>query len=376
MTRVSPFVLLLLLACEDPLVVQCVDAEPCTTVGLSIYRCGPCREGVLDCSSETCVGEIVPVNETCNGVDDDCDCAVDEDLGEIQPHTPLNTCADDFCGACRDAPMACVNGVMTCVIQPTQEVCDGHDNDCDCDVDEIPVEFSYSGPLETVGVGACSPRVSVCLDGSIRVVDEVLPKPTDVCFNGVDDDCDGLTDEADNPTVERSVVLVVDLSASMEADLTAARDSVCLFATASAAPLHIAIVAIAASGVGFPYVTVVSGFQNPSDACDTLYYDMPYTGSASEFQTDGITMGSAGGLPWPTTDRAVVVLTDEAVQEAYVTLQDVQIICSAFSFKLYIATEPDLFGLWQPTIDVCGGGVASLSALTPALEDWFQPECL
>ncbi len=57
-------------------------------------------------------------------------------------------------------------------------------------------QHCYDGEGFTQDVGACSSGVSTCTSGSWGAcVGQVLPT-TEVCGNGSDDDCDGVTDEA------------------------------------------------------------------------------------------------------------------------------------------------------------------------------------
>ena len=63
-------------------------------------------------------------------------------------------------------------------------------------------EPCYEGPLGTSGVGLCSPGVRSCVDGlwgscegQVLPAVEAIALGLEVCTNGVDDDCDGLTDE-------------------------------------------------------------------------------------------------------------------------------------------------------------------------------------
>jgi hypothetical protein len=372
-----------LVACEDLVAVSCVDGDACVTVGGEAKPpprrelCGVCRPGRLDCSENRCIGEVAPQEEVCDGLDNDCDCETDEDIDPIPAGEEDNTCSTSECGQCADAALVCLDGGLVCQGVPVVESCDTVDNDCNCEVDDIEVVFSYSGPPTTLGLGECRPAVTVCVDGALRTSQEVLPTEKDVCYNGKDDDCDGLVDEADTVAQPRSIVLVVDRSASMDEDIGSVTGVVCSFATTQPAPPFIAIVTVATAPV-FPYVEVVSDFEPSADACDRLYTGLPGPSSASEYQVDGVLIGSAGGLTWPTTDRAVVVLTDEEAQAANYSMFDIEVMCQALDWSLYVATPIGHQPAWADTVAVCGGAFSTLypDQLAANLPTWFEPECV
>ncbi|MCB9544680.1 MAG: hypothetical protein H6706_02150 [Myxococcales bacterium] len=161
-----------------------LDPEALCPVGV-----GACaREGRPRCTPDglVCDGEPgAPTDEACNGLDDDCDGRVDEDFGVGQP-------CEVGVGACAVAgETACVEGEVACTAaagEAAVEVCNGEDDDCDGVVDE-PVPC-YPGPDGTSGVGACRPGLAVCGAGCEGAV---VPGP-EAC-NGEDDDCDGAVDE-------------------------------------------------------------------------------------------------------------------------------------------------------------------------------------
>jgi Putative metal-binding motif len=126
--------------------------------------------------------------EVCNGVDDDCDDAIDEDfdLG-ARCEGGVGTClavgvivCDDRGGAACDATPG----------RPTPESCNGTDDDCDGVVDNLGETPCMAG------VGACEASGSeTCVDGQ-AVCDASPGVPSAELCNGVDDDCNGMIDDA------------------------------------------------------------------------------------------------------------------------------------------------------------------------------------
>ncbi|MCA9544180.1 MAG: hypothetical protein KC613_07305, partial [Myxococcales bacterium] len=211
--------------------------EPCDTGGVGACGVGVvvCRQGAPRCDP---VGAAQA--ETCNGVDDDCDGQVDEGTlrcGVGACAVEVSACVTGRDNVCRpDAPAAfdancdgvdedcdgltdedadpqatscgvgecfafgqrrCVAGAWSDDCTPRVAAaedadCDRRDDDCDGRNDE---DFQPQ-PL-TCGVGACArPGQRVCDSGVLRAVCEPAPGgDEDATCDGVDDDCDGLTDE-------------------------------------------------------------------------------------------------------------------------------------------------------------------------------------
>ena len=156
------------------------ETRPCT--GSGVGRCGmgtqTCVAGLEFPIWGECADLGEPIDEACNGVDDDCDATTDEGFSELSCGT----------GVCAATAPECVSGVpQSCVPgRGTEEECNGLDDDCDDSVDEAFADL-------TCGTGACATTVAACLDG---VPQECTPgaPATEIC-NGADDDCDGSTDE-------------------------------------------------------------------------------------------------------------------------------------------------------------------------------------
>jgi hypothetical protein len=111
--------------------------------------------------------------ELCNGADDDCDGQVDELFDVDQDGWFGGTVG---CEATYGTDADC-DDTEPNVNPGVVEVCDGIDDDCDGDVDE---DFDLDGD----GVTTCG---GDCDDGDPNV----RPGQSEVCGNGVDDDCDG-----------------------------------------------------------------------------------------------------------------------------------------------------------------------------------------
>ena len=153
---------------------------------------GACAEGVQVCSEDgadvLCSTAGNAQDELCNGFDDDCDGAVDEEFG-VDGDCGIGACAGGqiLCDPDDDDQLATI---CSSDGQAEAERCDGVDNDCNGDIDE----GLGKGDL-CDGVGECGRGVRECDGaGGLRCSTDIggrhHPGDAEAC-NGLDDDCDG-----------------------------------------------------------------------------------------------------------------------------------------------------------------------------------------
>ncbi len=151
---------------------------------------GECRPGVTSCVDNAlrCAGGQGPVDERCNGKDDDCDGMVDNVPGTCGPGK----------GECQFGRWRCMGELAFCDQPqgPKVEVCDGKDNDCNGLVDDGPIDLDLGGMCGTT-VGICQPGVLKCV-GGIKSCEGGVQAEAERC-NGRDDNCDGDVDNGINP---------------------------------------------------------------------------------------------------------------------------------------------------------------------------------
>jgi hypothetical protein len=161
-----------------------------STVERRIYH----RRGTLEGSGLACDAVPgAPAEETCNGVDDDCDGAVDEG-------TELGAPCEDGVGFCEAGTWTCDADGPRCEVSPrapSDEVCNGRDDDCDGETDEALAPELGVGGACTSGVGACEtdgalscpaePVTGLRLEGVQRALpeDALLRGGFEPCWSGL-----------------------------------------------------------------------------------------------------------------------------------------------------------------------------------------------
>ena len=182
------------LICDGVITGGCPGAgAACMVPGLL----GVCAQGVAQCAgmnSTMCRQVHQPSPEVCDGLDNDCDGVVDDNI-------PPRACYDgaagtEGVGVCRGGESVCTDAMFgSCMgeVTPSAEICDGLDNDCNGLVDDLPPRSCYTGPPGTDGVGLCHAGAQTCNDGTWGACTGAVTPAPEVC-DGLDNDCNGQVD--------------------------------------------------------------------------------------------------------------------------------------------------------------------------------------
>ncbi len=271
--------LLILIACRDPSTLKAVPPPP------------PCE----------------PVAELCDGADNDCDNVID------QYAVPCST-------ACGDGIEYCSRGKWTgcSAKQPRAETCNGKDDDCDQLIDEpgdLTVAPCYPGNPDELRFGSCRFGLTRCTAGEVTCSGAITPQ-AEQC-NGVDDDCDGESDEGFSTSMD--LVFIVDNSGSMQTVIQNIQRATISFASkyAGRADIRWAIVGAPGPRTQDPAKpTVLLQFSDPAAFSSVMLQQDGVSGAALEPTLDAIDQVASNtlGLYFESENKAIIVLSDEDPQ--------------------------------------------------------------
>lgn len=157
---------------------------------------GVCSAGVRHCSAGAlkCQQSVPASAEICDSLDNDCDGLTDEEFPE-----KFTACSDGNLGVCAGTGTYVCDltghGTKCNITTPgkaaSAEVCNGLDDNCDGNTDEGD---PGGGAACSTGLpGVCATGVKHCSAGALACQQSV--QPTAETCDGADNDCDGVVDE-------------------------------------------------------------------------------------------------------------------------------------------------------------------------------------
>lgn len=208
--------------CEQIVQEDCTpnSTQACYTGSNNTKNVGACKEGLKTCNSDgkwgACENEVLPTDEICGDeVDNNCNGQKDEGCG-CEEIGATKSCYSGETGT--EGIGICKTGILRCgedftwstscegEVKPIEEICGNRvDDNCNGFIDEDcgncePASYRdcYTGPENTNAIGVCKVGKEICNDlgeWSGNCVGEVLPGNSELCGDGVDNNCDGRIDE-------------------------------------------------------------------------------------------------------------------------------------------------------------------------------------
>lgn len=361
-----------------------VDARcnaPCYTGDAETREVGACRDGIGVCENNRylgCDNEILPTEEYCDTIDNDCNGIVDD---WVQDEEAWDVCGSNV-GECSAGTMQCLSGEMVCdgAVDPTDEVCDSLDNDCNGMTDDMEsFGYCYDGADEDLWFGECHAGILVCEDGVEVCENQQLP--TEEVCDGLDNDCDGFTDEDLEEGDKVDIVFMIDLSGSMNTYYPSVANAAQLFATAFTGnpDFRFAIV-----GVPFPTGTDAGIVLDFTDAA-TFQTELSLLSTISAGQEPSWdatyeTCNESLGLAWGTDARRYVVLFTDETGQSFDGRSESDAATSCFDndVTFYGFIKMGFWSAFDEIASLTGGNLYELGSATQMEEDLseiFADEC-
>ena len=295
-------------------------------------KSGVCKYGMRTCSFDgwsECTGAVGPSEEICDGLDNDCNGAIDNSFPEQHQLCGFVEDADYGVGICTPGVMKCDNGGLYCDghVGPSEEVCDGLDNNCDGSVDEGVANTTaivcYDGPDGTMAIGECRAGVRYCQDGGFDGPCDGQVTPIEEMCDNLDNDCDGEVDEGfDTRGVD--LVFVIDISGSFEDEITSMIEGITPLLDdpiTSNFRFGLAVIGRQDSGAYEPPVSrhseMVTNFVAADEFLQYLQAMQHMDDGGIEPSIDATLWCMDGSYPFawaPTSQKVIILMTDEPAQ--------------------------------------------------------------
>ncbi|HXK19534.1 MAG TPA: hypothetical protein VNG33_17110 [Polyangiaceae bacterium] len=291
---------------------ECVTKADCDTTRGGPAHCGnwQCNAaGTCEIDSPGCTdadgdGYGVGANCACTGLD--CDDADDTVADALQKSCYTGKQGTLGVGTCQAGQSICAAGIWgPCVgeVTPGGEACNGLDDDCNKLTDDGLNHF-------TCGIGACKTVIASCTSGVLAKCVPAAPvSANDSVCDGIDNDCDGLVDE------DCACVHVAptgdDTAATAAAGVTPFRNiqpAIDWAAAHPAGPQRVCVAAGAACAASFTYASAASATITMANGVSVVGRYESTTWTTCPGSTTVIQPQAAAGVTFPSSVTSPTVL--------------------------------------------------------------------